>query len=494
MMVIHTVHQVIGPFVENLVRKVVKEEIQSIEKKFLSCINASNHASETARPRERSLRLKFLDEISGPILTGKAILGKTGTHVRVAIVDNTNEQIVSCGPESSAKVEILVLDASDDVINDYSPSHEDFNKNIIREDDKKRPHFPKSYYIYLDKGLGILLNAKFGHDSSWMKSCSCRLGARVVGNLRGVEVKEGLTESFSVLDSRSKLYGNHYPPSLSDHVWRLENIRKDGPRCKLLNEKLKVFTVGDFLFLLSIDPQRLQKIIDCGAKWNATVDHARTCVVEDKKIYLYYPSSGSKMGVAFDVVGGLKGLIHDSSYVPVESLSADEKDRAHDLLLSAFENRKNAAHFTDENTLQRQFPSKTSSSVQEEPSGSYLIISENIDGQDATELWPSSTDIVNPHNESSSAEQIYDPNYSFLLNYDMPSPGQYSDFNLFLQHFGEEHEARMSHCYPERLNNTSLELHCHRRESNIAAIICVIRASMRFMASGGLHVHKRRRV
>lgn len=57
------------------------------------------------------------------------------------------------------------------------------------------------------------------------------------------------------------------------------------------------------------------------------MDHAQTCLIDDQSMYLYYHSSSSefKTGVVFDVVGGLKGAIHDSRYVPVNNLSADEK-------------------------------------------------------------------------------------------------------------------------------------------------------------------------
>lgn len=55
------------------------------------------------------------------------------------------------------------------------------------------------------------------------------------------------------------VYEKRYPPSLSDEVWRLKNIGKDGGRCKKLYGE-KILTVQDFRFLLSIDPQRLQSV------------------------------------------------------------------------------------------------------------------------------------------------------------------------------------------------------------------------------------------
>ncbi|KAL0416976.1 UNVERIFIED_CONTAM: hypothetical protein Slati_3529500 [Sesamum latifolium] len=221
--VIRTVERVIVPLVGDLIRKVVKEEIQSAQEKFLIGGKRS-HANEMATSKERSLHLTFLDEVSGPVLTGKAIEGKGGTPMRVALVDKITEQVVDCGPESSAKVEIVVLEAGDND-NEHNFSLENFNNRITRESDKKKPHFPKSNYIYLKEGVGVLCNVKLGHDSRWMKSCKCRLGARIV-EFGGIKVQAAWTESFMVSDSRSKLYEKHYPPSLSDPVWRLDNIGK----------------------------------------------------------------------------------------------------------------------------------------------------------------------------------------------------------------------------------------------------------------------------
>ncbi|KAL3642471.1 hypothetical protein CASFOL_013286 [Castilleja foliolosa] len=492
-MAIHTAEKVIVPIMEDLFRKVFKEEIQSAHEKFLTCVTR-NQANAATKPKERSLTLKFLDEIPGPVLTGKAIEGKGGTRVRVALVDKTNWQVVTCGPESSAKVEILVLDASCDN-EQHSLSVEDFNRRIIRESDKKRPHFAKSNYIYLDKGVAVLQNAKLGHDSSWMKSCRCRLGAIIVGNIGGINVEEASTESFKVLDSRSDLYKKHYPPSLSDHVWRLENIRKDGPRCKSLNKE-KILTVRDFLFLLSIDPKKLQTIVCAGAKWKATVNHALTCVIDDKRIYLFYPSADSKTSVAFDIVGRLKGLIHDSHYVPVINLSADEKDSAHKLLLSAFENPNDITSLDDESYLLHRFPLRPSN-IDTAPNsgfdGTDLIIPENINGHDSREPGPSSQSINLYHNGPTSPGQLYDGDPCAVFPPNQMLCPQFSDLDHLLQEHELDDETLRSLFLPET-NNSHEHLGNAGRNNLIGVAVHVVQASMRFLALGGIQVRKRRRI
>jgi hypothetical protein len=55
------------------------------------------------------------------------------------------------------------------------------------------------------------------------------------------------------------VYKKHYPPILSDNIWRLKNIGKDGPIDKRL-ESEGVKNVQDFLKLNSMDPDKLKNV------------------------------------------------------------------------------------------------------------------------------------------------------------------------------------------------------------------------------------------
>lgn len=55
------------------------------------------------------------------------------------------------------------------------------------------------------------------------------------------------------------VYKKHYPPALTDDVWRLEKIGKDGSFHKRLN-KAGIYTVEDFLRLIVRDSQRLRNV------------------------------------------------------------------------------------------------------------------------------------------------------------------------------------------------------------------------------------------
>ena len=55
------------------------------------------------------------------------------------------------------------------------------------------------------------------------------------------------------------MYKKHYPPFLTDNIWRLKNIGKDGPIDKRL-ESEGIRNVQDFLKLNTIDPEKLKAV------------------------------------------------------------------------------------------------------------------------------------------------------------------------------------------------------------------------------------------
>lgn len=55
------------------------------------------------------------------------------------------------------------------------------------------------------------------------------------------------------------VYKKHYPPALTDEVWRLEKIGKDGSFHKKLNSA-GIVTVEDFLRLVVKDQQKLRNV------------------------------------------------------------------------------------------------------------------------------------------------------------------------------------------------------------------------------------------
>lgn len=84
----------------------------------------------------------------------------------------------------------------------------------------------------------------------------------------------------SCVPSCLAVYKKHYPPSLSDEVWRLEKIGKDGAFHKRLSSA-NINTVKDFLTLLCTDAQRLRNV--------SLHQHFHACLCV--RVYISGPSS-----------------------------------------------------------------------------------------------------------------------------------------------------------------------------------------------------------
>lgn len=151
----------------------------------------------------RSLKLKFLDVISPPVFTGTRIEGEESS-LKVALVDAHTGQVVSSGPESCAKVEIVVLEGDFDGDDGDNWTAEEFKNNIVREREGKKPLLTGDAFLYLKEGIGWVSDISFTDNSSWTRSRKFRLGARLADSFEGISVQEAKTESFIVRDHRGE--------------------------------------------------------------------------------------------------------------------------------------------------------------------------------------------------------------------------------------------------------------------------------------------------
>ncbi|XP_071713775.1 calmodulin-binding protein 60 A isoform X2 [Rutidosis leptorrhynchoides] len=301
----------------------------------------------------RRLQLQFLSNLSLPVFTGTRIEGGDCNTLKVALIDACTGKTVATGIESSSTVEIVVLEGDFDSSEGDNWTLEDFNNNIVRERHGKKPLLTGNAHVYLGEGIGLVGDLSFTDNSSWTRSRKFRLGARVLNNCDGDRVREAKTESFVVRDHRGELYKKHHPPYLSDEVWRLEKIGKDGAFHKRLNKE-NIKTVKDFLALSYLDPARLRNILGSGMStkmWEVTVDHARRCVIDDKKLYLYTPPTLNRDGVVFNVVGQVLGLLSDRKYIITNNLSEIQRSEAHKLVISAFQHPEDIVSYDDESSL-----------------------------------------------------------------------------------------------------------------------------------------------
>nr|XP_043615175.1 calmodulin-binding protein 60 A-like [Erigeron canadensis] len=342
----------VEPILEPLVRKVVKEEVQSAMERHIAAMNW-DYRNEKDSLIPRRLQLQFLSSLALPVFTGTRIEGGDCNTLKVALIDAYTGKTVSSGPESSATVEIVVLEGDFDSNEGDSWTLEDFNYNVVRERQGKKPLLTGNAQLNLSDGIGLVGDLSFTDNSSWTRSRKFRLGARVLDIGDGDRVREAKSESFVVRDHRGELYKKHHPPYLSDEVWRLEKIGKEGAFHKRLNKE-KIKTVKDFLALSYLDPPKLRTILGSGMStkmWDVTVDHARRCVIDDKKLYLYCPSSLNGDGVVFNVVGQVLGLLSNRKYVVADKLSEVQRAEAHKFVISAFQHSEKIVSYDDEASL-----------------------------------------------------------------------------------------------------------------------------------------------
>ncbi|KAK1357811.1 calmodulin-binding protein 60 A [Heracleum sosnowskyi] len=391
-MKLQALRQYMEPVLEPLIRRVIKEEVELALQKYTA--DMKRNSSEEIQPTgARSLKLQFLDTISQPVFTGSHIEAEGGNTMRVAIVDALTGQVVRDGPISSAKVEVVVLEGDFHGNVGDNWTHEEFMNNLVREREGKKALLSGDAVIYLEEGIGLLGVLSFTDNSSWTRSRKFRLGAIVLDNCDGIRVREAKTDSFTVRDHRGELYKKHYPPSLFDEVWRLEKIGKEGAFHKRLCRE-GINTVKDFLILLNQDPTRLRHILGPGMStkvWEATLEHARTCVL-DERVYVYFPRPHVKNGVVFNVVGQVTGLLRDGQYVLVDELSELEKADAHSLVILAFKKWEEVVALDESSLLSNDYYPSNSSMAGS--SNGINILSSNNDGSFEPQFDASTPDLV----------------------------------------------------------------------------------------------------
>lgn len=326
---------------EPLLRRIVSEEVE----RALTKLGHAELAEKSSPPRIQgplgnNLQLHFKTKMSPHLFTGGKIEGEKGAPLQVILLEASTGNVVQVGPESAAKLNVVVLggDFNEEIDNNWT--REEFEGHEVREREGKRPLLTGDLQVNLKEGVGILGDLSFTDNSSWIRSRKFRIGVKVAkGYCDGVRVREAKSEAFAVKDHRGELYKKHYPPVLHDEVWRLDRIAKDGAlHKKLLNAE--VITVEDFLKILVKEPQRLRSILGSGMSnkmWENTVEHAKTCVLGEK-LFVYYANRANSLAAVFDEIYELRGLIDDGQFFPLESLTHDQKISMDSLMKEAYGN------------------------------------------------------------------------------------------------------------------------------------------------------------
>ncbi|KAL3519653.1 hypothetical protein ACH5RR_017802 [Cinchona calisaya] len=326
---------------EPILRRVVSEEVErALAKLGPAKLNRGASPKRIEGPDGRNLQLQFRSKLSLPIFTGGKVEGEQGTAIHIVLLDAVTGHVVTYAPESSAKLDIVVLEGDFNTEDDDGWTEEEFDSHVVKEREGKRPLLTGDLQVTLKEGVGTLGDLAFTDNSSWIRSRKFRLGLKVAsGCCEGIHIREAKTDAFTVKDHRGELYKKHYPPASHDEVWRLEKIGKDGSFHKRLN-KAGILTVEDFLRLVVRDSQRLRNILGSGMSnkmWDVLMEHAKTCVLSGN-YYIYYPDDLRNVGVVFNNIYELTGLIAGEQYHPADTLSDNQKIYVDSLVKKAYEN------------------------------------------------------------------------------------------------------------------------------------------------------------
>lgn len=348
---------------EPILRRVVSEEVERALAK-LGPARLSNGRSSPKRiegPDGRNLQLHFKSRMSLPLFTGGKVEGEQGAAIHIVLVDANTGHVLTSGPESSIKLDVVVLEGDFNNEDDEGWTQEEFESHVVKEREGKRPLLTGELQVILKEGVGTLGELTFTDNSSWIRSRKFRLGLKVAsGFCEGIRVREAKTEAFTVKDHRGELYKKHYPPALNDDVWRLEKIGKDGSFHKRLNNA-GIFTVEDFLRLVVRDSQKLRNILGSGMSnkmWEALIEHAKTCVLSGK-LYVYYPEDTRNVGVVFNNIYELSGLIANDQYQPADSLSDGQKIYVDTLVKKAYDNWSQVVEYDGKSLVSYKQPKRS---------------------------------------------------------------------------------------------------------------------------------------
>ncbi|XP_039132135.1 calmodulin-binding protein 60 D-like isoform X2 [Dioscorea cayenensis subsp. rotundata] len=374
---------------EPVLRRVVRGEVErGLAKLGPAMLGTRSSPIRIEGSDGRNLQLHFRSRLSLPLFTGGKVKGEHGASLHVVLLDANTGHVVTSALESSAKLDVVVLEG--DFNNEDDWTDEDFESHVVKEREGKRPLLTGDLQVSLKEGVGTVGELTFTDNSSWKQSRKFRLGLKIAsGFCEGIRIREAKTEPFAVKDHRSELNKKHYPPDLKDDVWRLEKIGKDGSFHKRLNEA-KIYTVEDFLRLVVRDSQKLRNILGSGMTdkmWESLVEHAKTCVLSEN-YYVYYSDDTRNFGAIFNIIYEFLGFIAGGQYYSAESLSDSQKVFVDTLVKKAYDNWMNVIEY-DGKALLNFKQSKQTTTSQNEVSSAQANCSASYDQHKVSQASPS---------------------------------------------------------------------------------------------------------
>uniref|UniRef100_A0A0E0I3W6 Calmodulin-binding protein-like n=1 Tax=Oryza nivara TaxID=4536 RepID=A0A0E0I3W6_ORYNI len=335
---LHNVQGVIIKKLENIQGRMenMQERMEDIshEVKQLKHLHSNRHADQHPRLEPNTnVQLRFLDDLKTPVYTEKNITAESNEAIRIGIFEGDN--MITDGPLSKVKVEIVVLRG--DFSNDgrVSWTEEQFNNHIAQGRNGQGFVLGGDCGVWLKNGENRLGKIRFKEGSSRTRSRMFIIGARVSKSENtGVRVQEAVMKPVTVLDRRNEANEKRHPPMLDDEVFRLEEICKDGTYRKRL-QKAKIFTVRDFLKAFYKNAKKLREEVlqmkKNTSSWDKMVGHARECCLRDQHELKAYQNEEGNVMLFFNCVHELVGAAFGCDYVIYDKFDPAQKTLVNEL-------------------------------------------------------------------------------------------------------------------------------------------------------------------
>ncbi|CAA2990359.1 calmodulin-binding 60 C [Olea europaea subsp. europaea] len=355
------------PRLEPNIRSVVHEEVDRVIQRILRPSQCSG---------SRNLQLRFDSKLPSTLFTCNRVVSEGKTPVKIVLYDSVSEKMITSGPLSSIKVNLIVVDGDFHSDDREDWLEEEFNRKIVKNREGRRPLVNGDSTVSLHKGVGYIGDVYFTDNSSWIRSGKFCLGAKAHLSSTEVRIREGISKAFKVKDHRGESYQKHYPPSLDDEVWRLEKIAKDGASHNRLVE-CGIRTVKDFLRKYVTDQCSLRAELPkiSNKAWETITKHATTCKL-DKKWYKYKDARGTEL--LLNSIYEVEGVTFDGqTYHSFDKLKMYQM-AVEDLKQHAYKNLKDLIPIDDQSVVSYQMLMSNPESADDFSHPSLFLQSSNI--------------------------------------------------------------------------------------------------------------------
>ncbi|XP_058076249.1 calmodulin-binding protein 60 B-like isoform X5 [Magnolia sinica] len=262
---------ILVPGLESIIRRGVQAGVDDAIQRVLHSHRPRPIISPIQSNVESLFELHFDCKLKKILYTGDKI-AEGDEPVRIVIRNANTKETITSGPLSSIKIKITVLDG------DFTGNKRGYWTMVFKElspRDGKGALLKGLVETKLKDGVGYFNDLTFTDNSHRTRKGKFMLG--VQNTYTGERIKEATSEAFAVKDRRVKPSKEPESLSLTDEVWHLKNIKKDGAYHKRL-KNAEINTVRQFLGHLATDCDRLRKIIFSRMpekKWKETVEHAQ---------------------------------------------------------------------------------------------------------------------------------------------------------------------------------------------------------------------------